>query len=56
MFYELYKDTTSQWRWRLKAANYRTIANSGEGYYNKSDALAAIQLVKSSGPSPIHEV
>lgn len=56
MFYELYKDTMTQWRWRLKAANYRTIANSGEAYHNKADALAAIQLVKSSGSAPIREV
>lgn len=53
--YQLYKDSLGQWRWRLYAANYRIIANSGEGYFNKNDALSAIGLVKGSTYMPIHE-
>ena len=56
MTYYIYKDTNGHWRWYLNAANNRKIANSGEGYYNKSDALAAIQLVKGSSQAPIYEV
>lgn len=55
MFYVLYKDANNQWRWTLVAANNRKIANSGEGYHNRSDALAAISLVKSSAHAPIRE-
>ncbi|MEX5597826.1 YegP family protein [Pseudophaeobacter sp. C1-32P7] len=55
MFYELYKDQAGYWRWTLFAANYRKIANSGEGYFNKGDAIAAINLVKSSSPAPVRE-
>ncbi len=55
MYYWLYKDTAGYWRWTLIAANNRKIADSGEGYYNKADALAGIQLVKSSHAAPVRE-
>jgi uncharacterized protein YegP (UPF0339 family) len=55
MFYNLYKDTAGQWRWRLYAANNKIIANSGEGYFNKADCLSAIALVKSSANAPVRE-
>ena len=53
MTYYMYKDTAGQWRWYLKAANGRKIADSGEGYHNKSDCEAAINLVKSSATAPV---
>ena len=53
MEYFKYRDAASQWRWQLKAANGRIIANSGEGYHNESDCDAAIQLVKSSANAPV---
>ena len=46
MFYEKYEDTRGEWRWRLKAANGKIIANSGEGYHNSGDCSHAIDLVK----------
>jgi len=55
MYYVLYKDTAGYWRWTLYAANYKKIANSGEGYWNKSDCISAINLVKGSGSAPIKE-
>lgn len=55
MFYVVYKDQQSHWRWRLKAANNRIIADSGESYYNKSDCLAAIELVKNSKSAPVYD-
>ncbi len=45
MKFYVYKDTAGYWRWHLVAANNRKIADSGEGYYNQSDCLAAIGLV-----------
>jgi len=56
MVYYIYKDAGGQWRWYLEAANNRKIANSGEGYHNKDDCLAAIQLVKSSSAAPVREI
>jgi len=55
MFYYLYKDSNKQWRWTLYAANNRKIANSGESYWNRTDCIHAINLVKGSGPAPIRE-
>lgn len=55
MTYYLYRDSTSQWRWRLKAVNGRIIADSGESYWNKADALAAISLVKGAHSAPVYE-
>lgn len=55
MYYEMYKDVSGYWRWRLIAANSRIIANSGEGYYNKADCTHAIGLVKSAYNAPVRE-
>ena len=32
---EFYKDGKGEWRWRLRARNGRTVADSGEGYKRK---------------------
>ena len=55
MTYHIYKDRASEWRWRLKASNGKIIADSGEGYRNRQDCLAGIQLVKESTQAPILE-
>lgn len=47
--YYVYLDVQRQWRWTLYAANNRKIANSGEGYNNKQDCVADINLVASTG-------
>jgi len=56
MAYYIYKDVSGYWRWRLLAGNNRIIANSGEGYHNKTDCYAAIDLVKGSSRAPVYEV
>jgi len=54
MQYQKYRDANNQWRWRLVVtANGRTIANSGEGYYNESDCDHGITLTKSSFAAPV---
>jgi len=55
MAYYIYKDVNGYWRWRLMAGNNRIIANSGEGYHNKVDCLAAINLVKNSSLAQVYE-
>lgn len=55
MTYWMYKDNAGEWRWYLLAANNKKIADSGEGYKNKSDCEAAIKLVQGSGSAPIKE-
>lgn len=55
MKYEIYKDGSGQWRWRLKAGNNQIIA-SGESYYNRADCLKVIGLVKGSSAAEIYDL
>jgi uncharacterized protein YegP (UPF0339 family) len=41
----VYQDRAGLWRWRLLAANNRIIADSGEGYASKANALRAVKRV-----------
>lgn len=52
--YYLYKDTKGFWRWRFVSTNGRTIADSGEGYYNRSDAVNGINIMKQSYNAPVN--
>lgn len=53
MTYYIHKDAAGEFRWYLQAANGRKVATSGEGYKNKGDCLAAIELVKGSAKAPV---
>jgi uncharacterized protein YegP (UPF0339 family) len=44
--FECYLDSAIEWRWRYRASNYKTIADSGEGYKNYEDMLHAIGLMR----------
>lgn len=56
MYFTMYKDHAGYWRWKLKSSNGNIIADSGEGYVNKSDCQHGIDLVKSTTSStPVHE-
>lgn len=41
----------AQWRWRLIALNGRTIADSGEGYNNRADAMKMIERIQALAPT-----
>ena len=54
--FELYKGDGGEWRWRLRHENGNIIADSGEGYHNKADAVNGIESVKENAPSaPVEE-
>ena len=53
--YFVYQDASGEWRWQLRAANRRIIADSGEGYRDKQDCLHGIALVKESKDAPVRE-
>lgn len=55
MAFYVYQDVQRHWRWYLNTANHRKIANSGEGYWNKTDCLAAINLVKGTSLTPVYD-
>lgn len=46
MKFEVFQDKAGEWRWSLKADNNKIVADSGEGYVNKADCLAGLELVK----------
>lgn len=43
---EAYLDKRGFWRWRLKAANHRIIAESGEGYINRQNMEKSLTLIR----------
>jgi len=49
--FEIYKDKTGEFRWRLVHTNGQVIANSGEGYKAKANAMSGIDSVKETAPS-----
>ena len=54
MYFEIYR--SDGWRWRLRAANHKIVAQ-GESYRNRDDCLNAIVLLRSTTPAtPINEV
>ncbi len=48
--FQLFKDKKGEYRWRLRADNNEIIADSAEGYVNKSDCKHGIDLVKRLSP------
>jgi len=44
--FRIYKDAKSEYRWRFRANNNEIVADSAEGYKNKSDCEHGIKLVK----------
>lgn len=55
MHFVIYRDSIGQWRWRLKAANNRVVADSAESYWNKADCISGITLVKAAYTAPTYE-
>jgi len=54
--FELYRDKAGEYRWRLVHENGNIIADSGQGYTNKADAINGIESVKENSPdAPIKE-
>ena len=55
--FELYKDRAGEFRWRLVHRNTNIIADSGEGYHNKADAINGIESVQENSPTaPIEDL
>ena len=51
--YNIYADENGELRWKLLAGNNRIIANSGEGYKNRSDVIRGIWMVQNSDKAQI---
>ena len=48
--FDVYKDKSGEYRWRLKAANGQVIATGGEGYKEKKSCEDGIASVKKNAP------
>ena len=48
--FELYKDSSGGFRWRLKSGNGQVIATGGESYTSKSGAQNGIDAVQRDAP------
>ena len=46
----VYKDKVNQFLWRFIADNGKIIADSGEGYINRSDCIHGIEIIKKEAP------
>ncbi len=54
--FELYKDRAGEYRWRLRHENGQIIADSGEGYTTKANAMNGIESVKTNASAaPIED-
>ena len=49
--FEVYRDNSQQWRWRFRANNGKIVADSGEGYVDKSGCENGIRIVKTEAPN-----
>jgi hypothetical protein len=49
--FEIYKGKIGDYRWRLTHTNGQVIANSGEGYTTKVNAINGLNSVKENAPS-----
>src|SRR5262245_56772899 len=55
--FELFKDHKGEWRWHLRHQNGNIIADSGEGYVHRDDAVNGIESVKENAASaPVKEL
>jgi len=48
--FQLFRDRSGDWRWRLRHANGNVIADCGEGYSSRQKAEQGLQSVKSNAP------
>ena len=49
--FEIYKDKSGEFRWKLTHTNGQVLANSGEGYKAKANAINGINSVKENAPT-----
>lgn len=48
---DIYQDARGYWRWRLRAANHKIVAESGEGYSARHKAVDAVERL--AGPDKV---
>lgn len=56
MKFEVYKDKTGEFRWRLRHANGNILATASESYKARTSVLRCIENVQNSASAPIEEL
>ena len=56
MKFYVYRDAAEMWRWRLRAADHKIIADSAQGYTKKTECYHAISLVKAATNATVVEI
>ncbi len=51
--FEVYKDNARLFRWQLRDDSNRVIAESSEGYHNRSDCENMVALVRNIVPNAV---
>jgi uncharacterized protein YegP (UPF0339 family) len=51
MEFEIYEDAAGGWRWRLRAANGRTVADGSEAYVSEGNVRRAVGMIQTVGMS-----
>ena len=51
-YFTVYKDAAKEWRWRLVTSNGRIVADSGEGYTERNDAVEAVARIRIHSSAP----
>ncbi len=55
--FNFYQDALKEWRWNLKDGNTETVADSAEGYENRSDCEKGAMLFTTLGPNaPVRKI
>ena len=54
--FEVYKDKADEWRWRLRHRNGNILADSGEGYARRKDAINGLESVQRNAPDAEVEI
>lgn len=52
----IYRDAKGEWRWRIKADNGDIVADSGEGYERRGDAVAMLRRIVNLGSAGLNLV
>jgi hypothetical protein len=57
MKFEIYADSSGNYRWRLRASNGQIVASSGESFSSKANAIRAAENVRdNAGSAEVVEV
>lgn len=56
--FEVFRDAGRQFRWRLVSSNGKVVADCGEGYRHRMDALRIVEAIKrgATADAPVNEL